>query len=141
MKTIPIVALIAVAIVLTSVPAKGQSPKTITNSIGLKMTRIAAGEFVMGSPRSEAERDDKEERHEVEITKPFYMGTYEVTQAQYAAVMRENRSTFKDSDNNPAENVEWTKAKEFCRILSARPQERSAGRKYRLPTEETGRAS
>ena len=111
----------------------------ITNSIGMKLARIPEGTFMMGSPGREEERDDKEERHEVTITKPFHIGIYEVTQAQYAEIMRgqegfENRSTFQ-GENNPVENVEWKLAKVFCERLTSRPEENAAGRKYRLPTE------
>lgn len=110
--------------------------RTITNSIGLKLARIPAGAFVMGSSRREPERDDKEERHEVRITKPFYLGVHEVTQAQFVAGMTDanNRSAFKDP-RNPVENVEWTVAKQFCKELSAKSEEKEAGRLYRLPTE------
>jgi formylglycine-generating enzyme required for sulfatase activity len=136
MKHITTTMALGITFVITLVPisAMAQAPKSITNSIGMKLTRIPAGEFMMGSPKSEAERDDKEERHEVEISKPFYMGTHEVDQAQYVAVMQENKSSFKNA-NNPVENVEWTKAKEFCKLLSSGRQERTARRKYRLPTE------
>ena len=115
--------------------ALADQPKIIMNSIGMKLTGIPAGTFMMGSPRDEEERDDKEERHEVEITKPFYMGVSEVTQSQYAAVVGENKSAFKDLRDNPVENVEWKKAIVFCERLSSRPKEKFAGRKYRLPTE------
>ncbi|MEX0819110.1 MAG: formylglycine-generating enzyme family protein [Pirellulaceae bacterium] len=119
-------------------PEVGTNP-IITNSVGIKLARIPAGTFVMGSPRGEAERDDKEERHEVTITKPFYLGVYEVTQAEYVAVMKggrdgSNRSAFR-GDDLPVENVEWKMSKIFCEQLSARPEELNAGRKYRLPTE------
>lgn len=114
-------------------------PPVVTNSIGMKLARIPSGSFMMGSPRSEAERDDKEELHEVTITKPFWIGVYEVKQTEYVEVMRgveraENRSTFQ-ADDNPVENVEWRLARIFCERLSARPEEQQAGRKYRLPTE------
>ena len=93
----------------------------------------------MGSPRSEKDRNAREERHEVTIRKAFYMGAYEVTQAEYMKVMANvekvtNRSAFKD-DDNPVEGVEWGLAKVFCEQLSSRPDEKKAGRKYRLPTE------
>ena len=114
--------------------ALGQA-KPFTNSIGMKLAPVPAGTFMMGSPRNEPERHAKEERHEVEITKPFQIGVFEVTQTQYSAIMRENKSAFRDAGNNPVENVEWTKAIDFCKRLSARGQERSAGRTYRLPTE------
>lgn len=114
--------------------AWSDQPKTITNSIGMTLTLVPAGRFIMGSPRGESERDDKEERHEVSITKSFYLGVHEVTQAQYSEVMGDNKSTFKEEDN-PVENVEWIKARAFCERLSARAAEKKAGRTYRLPTE------
>lgn len=93
----------------------------------------------MGSSRREEDRDKREERHEVAITKSFHMGMYEVTQAQYAEIMKvhegfRDNSAFKD-ESNPVENVEWKRAKGFCDLLTSRPEEKSAKRKYRLPTE------
>jgi formylglycine-generating enzyme required for sulfatase activity len=119
--------------------ACADQPQVISNSIGMKLARIPAGAFMMGSPRSERDRDDKEEQHEVTITRPFYIGVYEVTQAQYIEIVRgladfDNRSAFKNS-SNPVENVEWKSAKVFCERLTSRPEEESAGRRYRLPTE------
>ncbi len=77
-----------------------QSPKPeghqrVENSIGMKLMLIAAGEFLMGSADDaiEAEADEKP-RHRVRITKPFYLGTCEVTQGQYEAVMGKNPSYF-----------------------------------------------
>jgi formylglycine-generating enzyme required for sulfatase activity len=111
----------------------------IENSIGMKLVRIPAGTFMMGSTRSEPERIPNEVLHEVTITRPYYMGVHEVTQAQYTAVMRNaedfrNNSAF-DGPQNPMENVEWQKATRFCEVLSALPAESDAGRRYRLPTE------
>ncbi len=111
----------------------------VTNSIGMKLAHIPSGKFIMGSPRTEAERDDKEERHEVAITKPFYIGVYEIKQSEYIEVMRgldgfKDRSVFK-GDSRPVENVEWKKAKMFCQRLTSRAEEKAAGRSYRLPTE------
>ncbi len=134
---------IAACLMLVSLPAtrspRADEPKVITNSIGMKLVHIPAGTFKMGSPRGEAERDDKELLHEVKITTPFYMGIYEVTQAEYAGVMKDvpkfsNRAAFK-GDDNPAENVEWKLAKQFCEQLTYRAAEKSARRAYRLPTE------
>ena len=131
--------ILTIALVAASRSARSDEAKIITNSIGMKLARIPAGTFIMGSPRNEAERDDKEVRHEVTITKSFYAGVYEVTQAQYTEVMRgerdfQNRSAFKGPEN-PVENVEWKFAKIFCRRLASRPAEMQAGRKYRLPSE------
>src|SRR5215475_15892524 len=61
-----------------------------TNSVGVKLVRVKAGKFTMGSPRDEKDRDPfnkgSEEQHEVEITKDFYLGVTEVTQKQYKDV-------------------------------------------------------
>ena len=54
-----------------------------TNSIGMKLTLIPPGEFLMGSPKSENGRFDNEKQHRVRITKPFYMGVYNVTLSDY----------------------------------------------------------
>ena len=75
--------------------------------------------------------------HEVTLTKGFYLGKYEVTQAQYEAVMNNNPSKFK-SENRPVERVSWNDAIEFCDKLTE--IERKAGRLpegmvYSLPTE------
>ena len=72
------------------------------------------------------------------ISKGFWMGKYEVTQGQYAAVMGTNPSHFKGDTNLPVENVSWVDATNFCAKLTE--QERQAGRLpdgyvYRLPTE------
>jgi formylglycine-generating enzyme required for sulfatase activity len=119
--------------------AWSDEPMTITNSINMKMVRIPAGTFLMGSPPHEAERVANEELHEVTLSKPFYLGVYEVTQAEYTAVMKDtpdftNRSAF-EGDDRPVENVEWKLAKLFCERLTAREEEKKAGRRYRLPTE------
>ncbi len=119
--------------------ARSEEPKIVANSIGMKLARIPPGAFMMGSPRSEAERDDKELLHKVTMTKPFFLGVYEVTQAEYVKVMRtlpkfRNRAAF-SGEKNPAENVEWKSARIFCERLSALGSEKSAGRKYRLPSE------
>ena len=54
------------------------------------MIRVEPGTFTMGSPTSEATRFSDETQHQVTLTKPFYLGKYEVTQAQYEAVMSGN---------------------------------------------------
>jgi formylglycine-generating enzyme required for sulfatase activity len=72
--------------------------------------------------------------HQVTLTKPFYMGVCEVTNAQWRRVMGSIPSEWKD-DDRPVEQVSWEDAVEFCRKLSAMREERNAGRMYRLPTE------
>ena len=97
----------------------------VTNSIGMKLKLIPAGKFTMG---------DGSEAHPVTLTMPFYLGIYAVTQEEYQRVMGINPSKFKGA-RNPVENVSWDDAVEFCRKLSAMPEEKKAGRVYRLPTE------
>jgi formylglycine-generating enzyme required for sulfatase activity len=109
--------------------------KAFANSIGLKLVLIPAGKFTMGSPAGEKERDPDEQQHEVAITRPFYMGVYEVTQGEYEKVMRYNPSHFKIGPEHPVEQVRWKDAVDFCKKLSALPDEKKAGRVYRLPTE------
>jgi len=106
----------------------------VTNSIGMKLQLIPAGEFMMGSPGTESDRSDNETQHRVSITKPFYLGVTEVTQEQYQKVMGTNPSQFK-GPQNPVEQVSWADAVEFCGKLSAMPAEKTAGHVYRLPTE------
>jgi formylglycine-generating enzyme required for sulfatase activity len=154
----------------------------VVNSIGMKLVRIPAGKFTMGSTKQEQDEaiadyekrtgkklsDDllywwraEGPRHEVEISRPFYLGVTEVTQKQYKAVMGYNPSVFsangegrpgvtyttwkpgqlKDkvkglaTDDFPVENLSYEEAVELCRKLSELPAEKGAGRTYRLPTE------
>jgi formylglycine-generating enzyme len=114
------------------------SGKALTNSIGMKLVAIPAGKFVMGSPAAEAERDPEEVQHEVAITRPFYLGEKEVTQGQYNQIMKANPSFFQTKGGDPdlpVDQVQWKQAVEFCKKLSDLPEEKKAGRVYRLPTE------
>jgi len=119
-----------------------QSTKTITNSIGMKLVLIPKGTFQMGSPIEEEGADDDEAQHQVTISKDYYLGVTEVTQGQYEKVMGTNPSYFQkrvirksDSSMYPVEQVSWEDAVEFCKKLSDLPEEKAAGRVYRLPTE------
>ncbi|MFM8214235.1 MAG: formylglycine-generating enzyme family protein, partial [Pirellula sp.] len=74
-------------------------------------------------------------------SKEYYLGVHEVTQAQYEKVMGAKPSYFQgekikgSSSNHPVELVSWEDAVEFCKKLSDLPEEKAAGRVYRLPTE------
>jgi len=107
----------------------GRPADVITNSIGMKLVFISAGEFIMGSAESEMGRYPDEQQHLVRITRPFCLGAYQVTQAEYEQVMGKNPSHFRGA-TRPVETVSWNDAVEFCRKLSARE-----GQTYRLPTE------
>ena len=119
-----------------------QAVQGITNSVGIKLMPIANGKFQMGSLFREEGYRLAEQRHEVTITRDYYLGAFEVTQAQYSKLMGANPSKFQgdaigniDSANHPVDQVSWQDAVEFCKRLSELPEERAAGREYRLPTE------
>ena len=118
-----------------------QPPKEIINSIGMKLVLIPKGTFMMGSPFDEEGASNDEALHKVTISNEYYLGVYEVTQSQYEKVMGANPSEFKgslregDSSTRPVDNVSWVNAVVFCKKLSKLPEEKKAGRVYRLPTE------
>ncbi len=87
----------------------------------------------MGSPESEEGHDDRETQHCVTLTEGFWLGKYEVTQAQWKSVMGSNPSHF-TGDNLPVENVSWNDCQEFIRKVNAEA-ERQFGGEARLPTE------
>lgn len=108
--------------------------------LGLSMVYVQGGTFNMGATPDQVEgvREDESPVHSVTLSS-YYMGKYEITQAQYKAVMGTNPSYFQGeklpagisgSDNLPVEQVTWFEAKEFCEKLSAK-----TGKKYVLPTE------
>ena len=109
-------------------------PVALTNSIGLKLRLVPAGEFLMGSALDVVDRGQDERQHEVVLSAPYYLGVYEVTQGQYEQVMGKNDSKFRGLDR-PVEQVSWHDAVAFCEKLSALPAESAAGHVYRLPTE------
>ena len=109
-------------------------PPTLTLDLGggvtMELVLIPAGEFLMGSPRWDGRHDSSNgPQHRARITRPFYMGKYEVTQAQYERTMGKNPSRFKGA-SLPVDEVSWFDATEFCRKLSQR-----TGKTVRLPTE------
>jgi len=128
-------------------------PKTMTLEVSkgltMKLVLIPAGTFMMGSKLSPAEcvkkygaeekyYDLEHPRHKVTITKPFYMGVYEVTQPQYVAVMgpgpwivgQKPKMLTKIGPKFPASWVHWHEATEFCKRLS-----KTLGKTITLPTE------
>ncbi|MBM4092112.1 MAG: formylglycine-generating enzyme family protein [Planctomycetes bacterium] len=126
----------------------------LTNSIGMRLRLVPAGTFMMGSAEScEALVIvfpgtspgwflNEYPRHEVHITRPFYLGETEVTREQYQAVMGEHSHGSSTAEGNRGEveavgavglpvcGISWDEAVEFCRRLSAKE-----GHTYRLPTE------
>ncbi|MCD6326070.1 SUMF1/EgtB/PvdO family nonheme iron enzyme [bacterium] len=103
---------------------------------GIAFVWIPAGDFMMGSPSSEKNRDDDEGPvHRVRISKGFWLGKYEITNAQYRRFKSGHDSgDYKghglNGGNQPVVNVSWDDAKGYTEWLSRR-----SGGKYRLPTE------
>jgi formylglycine-generating enzyme required for sulfatase activity len=109
-----------------------QPGETWVNSIGMEFVLIPAGTFIMGSPDMDQDADDDEKpAHQVTLSKPFYMGKYPVTQAQWQAVMGGNRSRFQGDPNRPVENVSWNDVQTFIRKVN----ENENTFPCRLPTE------
>lgn len=103
--------------------------KDLGNNVKLEMVLIPAGKFIMGSPNTELGRNDDEKQHEVKITKPFYLGKYEVTQEQWETIMGYNPSEKKGA--NLIKNlVSWNDCQVFIKKLNEK-----TGESYRLPTE------
>ena len=121
------------------------------DGVGMKLALVRPGEFLMGSEaNSWAHHRNEGPQHRVRITKPFYMGIYEVTVAQYEAVMGKGAydappvlvrrhgapvsygRQYEPSSltNRPVERIAWNEATNFCGKLSQK-----TGKTVRLPTE------
>ena len=99
------------------------------HGVTLEMVSIPGGKFMMGSPNEEKGRNNDESPQRQVTIQPFFLGKFQITQAQWQAVMNYNPSYFK-GDKRPVERVSWNNAVEFCERLSNK-----TGRKYRLPSE------
>jgi formylglycine-generating enzyme required for sulfatase activity len=118
----------------------GGMPRLVSNAVGMTFSLIPPGAFVMGSADGEPGRREHEgPPHEVQVTKPYYMSVFPVTQGQYERVMGKNPSHFNKvhggGPDYPAETVSWHDAEQFCARLTLWPEEEIHGRVYRLPTE------
>jgi len=118
-----------------SVPRPSQPPTTsqlkemaidLGGGVKMEFVLIPAGSFMMGSDKiSEAKPV-----HRVTITKPFYLGKFEVTQEQWEKVMGSNPSRFKGA-KNPVESVTWDDCQKFMEALKGKVPSQT----FRLPTE------
>ena len=97
---------------------------------GMEFVWVPAGEFRMGSTNS-AVIIPEQPVTQVRINRGFWMGKYEVTQAEWQGVMGTNPSGFSGCEQCPVEQVSWNAAQDFIGSLNAR----SGGNRYRLPTE------
>lgn len=126
------------------------SGKTLRNSLGMEFVLIPAGEFTMGTYDG---LPYEQPVHKVRLSRPFYLGKYEVTQAQWMELMGSNPSYFVNLPgevvaaagpgvggaanatrrllDRPVDRVSWNQVQEFIRRLNAK----EGHEKYRLPTE------
>ena len=101
----------------------------------LEMALIPAGHFTMGSSDKEKGRHISEVQHEVAITKDFYLGKYEVTQAQWEMVMGNNSTRDEETlATLPVTSVSWYDCQDFIKKLNKKLTGKTKGQ-YRLPTE------
>ena len=92
------------------------------------MVRLPAGTFLMGSDSAESNAIERP-THQVTLSS-FEIGKYEVKQSEFISVMGMNPSAFRDSDQNPLEQVSWDTVQTYIRQLNT-----ATGKSYRLPTE------
>jgi len=103
------------------------------NGIEMTFQLIPAGSFRMGS---RGEHPDEEPRHWVQIAKPFYLGTFPVTQQQFAKWKPEHENEFANNPHHPAENMDWHHANQYCSWLTTTCRDQlPAGYAAGLPTE------
>ena len=123
---------------------RAESPNHFVDSANhLEMIWVEPGSFTMGSPESETGRQTNETEHNVTLTKGFYLGKYEVTQAQYEVVMAGNTdglsatpSTMPNNPNRPVEDVSWNDVQVFlARLNEQHADSLPVGWAYVLPSE------
>lgn len=103
--------------------------ESFVNSVGMRMIRVPAGDFDMGSPADEPGRGDDESQRGIRIAKPFYISQTEVTQGEWNAIMEFNPSRFV-GDRLPVQNIRMSDAWLYCNRLTS-----VDGRRYALPNE------
>ncbi len=119
-------------LILSGFVSYGQGGDNYVETAGgaqIRMVLVKGGTFMMGSPRTEMDCSALETQHQVQVD-DFYIGKFEITQAQWSAIMGNNPSFFKGCDNCPVETVSWTDAQSFITRLNE-----LSGKTYSLPTE------
>lgn len=131
----------------TAALARMKPGNVMKNSLGMPLVLLPRSHYIKGSVKSEYKRRHDEELRAVIISKRILMGVHEVTQAEFETVMGQNPSFHSRHGDGaesvadlktgrfPVEQVSWADAMEFCQKLSKQPEELSANRVYRLPTE------
>jgi formylglycine-generating enzyme required for sulfatase activity len=116
------------------------SPNAATVTVTINIPRlldqilVTAGNFMMGSPANEKDRDDDERQHRVEIERPFYIGKYEVTQEQWQTVTGDRpwqgQEYAKANPKHAVNYISWNDCQSFLEKLNAK-----TGLNFVLPTE------
>lgn len=126
------------AAVTATNPSSGGQEITVTlpGGVPLELVRIPAGTFQMGAPeREKGSAYEEGPAHQVTLTSDYYMGKYEVTQAQWVAVMGTNPSSFSACGGNcPVSRVSWDDIRGANGFIAKLNQALGAT-KFRLPTE------
>ena len=122
---------LAVALFVARLVAPGPADFYIEPATGMVLVAVRPGTFMMGSPESEPGRNDDEVLHRVTISRLFYMGQHEVTQAEWTRVMGSNPSHFGSCERCPVENVDFYQVNAFLSRLNAG----TSSMRLRLPTE------
>ena len=105
------------------------------SSVTQRFRWIAAGDFLMGSPENEVDRDDDEEQHKVTLTQGYWLADTATTQAFWSAIMGSNPANFKSDKNNPVERVSWNDCQNFIGKLNTAFSGHLDGLSFRLPSE------
>jgi len=105
--------------------------QVLLNSVGVEFVKIPSGRFFMGAQAGEDGSSKEKPRHQVIISRPFYLGKYEVTQEQWLAVMGSSHPDNFPSPDRPVDEVSWNDAQTFLQHLNVL----EPGAVYRLPTE------
>ena len=108
--------------------AKANVTIELGDGVVMEFVLIPAGSFQMGSDENSGDGDESP-IHPVTLTQPYYLGRYEVTQAQWEKIMGNNPSKFR-GDKLPVESVSWNDCQQFLAKL-----QQKVGRKFALPTE------
>jgi formylglycine-generating enzyme required for sulfatase activity len=131
---------LAIATAAESKEAGGKAkepPQELTVDLGngakLELVLVPAGEFLMGSPVADKDAfSDEQPQHRVRITKPFYLGKYQVTQEQWKAVMG-SKPSFLKGPKHPVELVSWDDCQKFFGKLNGKSGKGSGT--FQLPSE------
>jgi formylglycine-generating enzyme required for sulfatase activity len=122
---------LAVALFAARLVAPGPADFYIEPMTGMVLVAIRPGWFMMGSPESERGRNDDEVQHRVTLSRLFYIGQHEVTQAEWMRAMKSNPSYFKTCERCPVEQVDFYQVNEFLSRLNAG----ASAMQFRLPSE------